>query len=153
MKTEQPKWVCVGLIGDVSPIEHGGALIFADATFKYAPELVVFVPLIDDKVSVERFVMENCRFNDVGEVTDSQDETRDVVWFAEKDRLKSVADYVGKHPAQFANHLTGQDMIDRAWAWWSLHSYYGIDELDGSEDLMTAKQAHKKFDRFINAVS
>jgi hypothetical protein len=40
----QPKWKCVGNLGDVDPITHGGILVYIDETGVYPPEVEVIEP-------------------------------------------------------------------------------------------------------------
>lgn len=40
--TNQPKWHCVANLGDVNPLEYGGAFVLIDATGVYPPELHVW---------------------------------------------------------------------------------------------------------------
>lgn len=42
--TQQPQWRCIANLGDVNPIEHGGAFLYIDMTGVYAPELEVWQP-------------------------------------------------------------------------------------------------------------
>ena len=48
METNQPKWKCIGHIGDVDPIAYGGGFVYVDETGIYPPELTYFEPASDE---------------------------------------------------------------------------------------------------------
>ena len=69
--TQQPTWRYVTNLGDVNPIEHGGAFVFVDTTAVYPPEMEILEPPCDDididdddaRWAVSRIVLDPCMWD------------------------------------------------------------------------------------------
>jgi hypothetical protein len=132
--TTQPVWKYVGCLGDVNPVDYGGALVFEDTTGVYAPECLDIEPEEDDnggmvKWVLRRWIVEPCTVNAAGVVSDNPFHPDHAAWF--DDKLASLADSYGIDREEFVAMLTGSDVMDRARAWADIGYYFGKDNLDG----------------------
>lgn len=130
--TDQPVWKFVENIGDVNPLDHGGAFIFIDETGVYDPEMEVVTPIEDhdnDRLTWEmhRFSIEKCTFQG-GVLSDNKFHPDCQTWYA--DGLKSIADCMGKDQLELIEQLCSDDLVQRALGYRDVYSYYGLENFD-----------------------
>ena len=133
--TNQPKWIKVGAVGDVNPVEYGGGLVFEDKTGVYAPEVEYYERDSDaeySKIRVYRFSADKCTYID-GVLSDNRFHPDHAVWFADKLPDDTT-------PEQFCS----DDIMTRAMAWTEVGLYYGVENLDNYPGYLTRNEAIKR---------
>jgi hypothetical protein len=137
MSTQQPEWKCVGHIGDVDPIAHGGGFVYIDTTGVYGPELTWFEPGSDEqwhktegatKLNEYRVLLEN----------NAQHE-----WWFEK--LTEVAQSCGQDEASYREDALSTEPMKRALVYWDLLSYFGPHEFDSYPIERTEDEAYTHY--------
>ena len=142
METKQPKWKCIGTMGDVNPIDYGGSFILHDETGVYTDECETIIVSDDDEhhVRIFRFILEKCTFTS-GILSDNQYHPESKVWFA--DELTGIARCFDL--PDIANYLCSDDSIKRALAYDAIGNYYGFENLDSYPLTLTVSQARKRY--------
>lgn len=136
--TNQPKWVKVGVVGDINPVDYGGGLVFEDKTGVYAPEVEYY--LGDNgaylgKIRIYRFSADKCTFVN-GVLSDNRFHPELPAWFADKLPDDTT-------PEQFCS----EDTMIRAMAWTEVGLYYGFENLDNYPIYLTRNEAIKRVGR------
>ena len=140
----QPKWKCIGNLGDRNPLDYGGYFVFVDKTGVYPPEAELLE--LDDEnderttYTVHRFILEPCTYID-GILSDNRFHPDKPAWFAgtedeRKERpqdstyLKNLADYAGLTVKELAGMFCDDAPLIRAEAWRIVGQYHGFENLD-----------------------
>lgn len=151
----QPRWQCVGTIGDVNPIEHDGGWVLVDTTGQYAPELEYLDrenPFEDDPKKVvhliHRIVLEPCTWIN-GILSDNKFHPECVAFFAD-DGLVGLANTFGLTPDEMAAMFCSTDVCERAQAWFEAASIHGWVNF-GDEPISWFKpwQLRKRYKRAV----
>ena len=128
--TEQPVWQAIANLGDVNPLDHGGAYVLIDQTGVYPPE-VEFIEVPDEEpfeynpYTVYRFPLENFTLTD-GILSDNPYHPKYPVWFAD-----SINDMVGPEDAQeLVDGFLSDNPIAKAQSYLTVLYYYGPVEFD-----------------------
>ena len=138
----QPKWKCVGTLGDINPVEHGGAFIFVDTTGVYEAEIEVVEPT-EKKIWVYRYTLKQCTYKN-GILSDNIYHPEVEVWFAHY--IDSVSAFVGNYP--LIDMLCSDDVLERATAYSAMVSYHGIANFDPSGlGVLTPSQAKNRYSK------
>lgn len=162
--TEQPKWKCVGHIGDVDPIAFGGGFVYIDETGVYPPELAYFDPASDEQwhktegktpVEIYRLTLDPPRFKtltDKGKYAGifsskglrARERGDTWEWYNEwfVDHLDSVAASCGITKFQLLRMLFSKDAMERAHAYGDLIGCLGAHEFDQYPLTMTEDEAY-----------
>ena len=140
--TRQPNWKLVANLGNVHPIDHGGAFVYEDATGVYVPELEVLQCGNEHYPywQVYRFDIPRCTLAN-GVLSDNKFHPGVWVWFAkpESERkyrpqdttyLKNVADFRGTTEQEMVKSLTSENAIERASAYIAIAEYHGYENFD-----------------------
>jgi hypothetical protein len=143
----QPKWKYLTNLGDASPLEHGGYFIFEDETGVYAPEAEYLEVKDDGTGTAYRFSLDKCTYID-GVLSDNKFHPDHPAWFA--DHLPHIADSFDMTVAEVAAKFCSDDVLERAWAYREVGSYYGFDNFDNyplelSEEEMQIRYANIGF--------
>ncbi len=160
----QPEWECVGHIGDVDPIAHGGGFVYRDTTGVYAPCLAYFEPGSDEDwhktegatpLQVYRLGLDPPRFktfmygsHDQSKLADPS--SRGTVWrwynewFVED--LPSVASSAGTTACKLLRLLFSNSPMDRASAYQDIIGHFGAYEFDQYPLTMTEDEAYAKYE-------
>src|SRR6266496_3443390 len=137
MTTQQPQWKCIGHIGDVDPIAHGGAFIYIDETGVYPPKMTWFEPGTDE----QWHELEGKTPLDVYRVMLEEDSTREW-WY---DKLGSIASFTGQTLEQVQADANSADPRVKAWVYDSLVRYFGAEEFDSYPLRMTEDEAYEQY--------
>jgi hypothetical protein len=140
--TQQPEWKLVAQLGDVNPIEHGGYFVFEDLTGVYAPEGETVRRTFEDKFEIHRFILEPCTYIN-GVLSDNKYHPETPVWFA--DSIGAVSSWAGVVPVEFIAALTGDNIVDKARAWYDVGSYFGFFELDSYPLIMSREEVEARY--------
>ena len=132
--TQQPDWKPLANLGDVNPIDHGGAFVLGDATGVYPPELVLVSPEESENEegdpiawTVSRIVCDRCYpCNGGKEVSDNQFHRDSPAWFS----LHDVERSTGISSNELKDWLCSVDSVERATAYELLTCHYGAFEFD-----------------------
>ncbi len=125
-----PRKKYIGVIGDNSPIEHQGGIIY-DAG--YGPTLTYFQPY-DERVSIYTISIAD----------DVEGEMDWVDWAA-------LASYQGMDEAELRGYARSKDVLARASVYEVIGSRDGFRELDYSPEDMTLEAAERKWNRSVDA--
>lgn len=128
----QPRWSLVANLGDVSPIEHGGAFVFVDTTGEHAPELEIWEEIEADGgapalVQVSRITLEPHTYQN-GALSDNPYHPDKPTWYARD--LSGVASCVGMTTKELRGLLCSEDPIERANGYRALIDYFSLDNFD-----------------------
>ncbi len=135
MKKENPysaRGKPIGIVGDVSPIEHWGGIVFQRPGKQYS--MLYFQSYDGDKVSVFDFEIEDDVVKDLGWVN----------WDA-------VASSIGMPVEELKGYGRSKNVMARASVYEAVGGYDGFGNLDGYQQEMTIRTAEGKWDRSVNA--
>lgn len=173
MTTNQPIWKFAGHIGDVDPIAFGGAFVYTDETGAYGPEMTWFEPASDDEwhktegktpLSVYRIVLDPPRFKTLTEAGKRQMvrtaelpvSERGITWHWYNEwfvsKLPNVASSCGVTVMALLRGFFSKDAVQRAWAYESVISNFGVEEFDQSPVTMTEDEAYAKYAEEMKAI-
>ena len=137
----QPKWKYLQNLGDVNPVEYGGAFLYQDTTGVYSEELeVLFSPDSDEGKEwvVYRFPLDRLKIaEDSGSlylIPTHYDATwphpihKYDAWF--HDDLARVADSLGRDVTDLRADFCSPDPVTRAFAYQAIGDYHGYVNLD-----------------------
>lgn len=136
MTTQQPNWKCIGHVGDVDPIAHGGGFVYVDETGVYGPEMTWFEPAPDEEwhktegktpLQVYRILLEPQPENE---------------WWHE--RLPEVARSCGVTAADMLRPF-GNGSLGRAFVYMNLIQHFGAEEFDQEPATTTEDEAYAKY--------
>lgn len=143
MNTKQPIWRYLGNLGDVHPLDHGGAFVYVDATGVYDPELVLFDECDTGKrTTVSRIVCTPCRVTD-GILSDNKFHPLHPAWFA-KD-LPNVAKTYGMPADELTSLLCSDEPLDLAQGYQMMADYFGRLNFDGYPDKMSRTEIRRRY--------
>jgi hypothetical protein len=162
----QPIWKCVGHIGDIDPIAHGGGFVYADDADIYPPEMTYFEPASDEnwerygrnaQVTVYRLVLDPPRFKTLtekgkglyfsSEELPASERNDTWYWYNEwyvKD-LPGIAESVGSSTFSLLRGLMSKNPLHRAFVYGELIGHFGPHEFDSYPLQMTEKEAYKRY--------
>lgn len=130
----QPSFWCVANIGDVNPLNHGGAFVLVDRRGTYCPELRILEPMGEDSYGdptgwlLHAVLMEDCTvFRDSDGrvcVSDNRYHPTKEAWFGRPADLACLADFIGERAEDLARSFMG-DIPERAIAWKAVNDYWG----------------------------
>lgn len=155
----QPKWKCIGQLGDVNPTEYGGYWVFIDETGIYPPEGEML--FIDDDGSEEtggivyRFILEDCTYIN-GILSDNRFYPESPAWFAKPESrrlhrpqdttyLRNVARFYGVSTGDVVAQFTSPNPLRRAEAWRAVGEFHGFDNLDSYPLTLTMAEVEKRY--------
>lgn len=130
MTTQQPKWKRIANLGDINPIEYGGAFVYVDRTNTYSPELEILEPSEEGEEqswTVRRWPINRCTFQG-GVLSDNTYHPQLPAWFA--DKIGDVAQYTGMTELAMITALCSADPVERAVAYEAIADYFGADNFD-----------------------
>lgn len=154
--TNQPEWKFFANLGDAGPIEHGGYMVFVDATGVYAPEAEIWDP--DDKKLYRIQLDRLCQLHgdliprsiwdkyEAGHQLPHPIE-KYVVWF--NDKIESIAESIGTDPAGLRRMFCSIDPGDLAWAYRELYEHEGWENGDGYPVRMSANEMIKRWKDYL----
>lgn len=134
-KTLQPEWRNVG---EFSPTDNIKTVVFEDLTGNYQPEIhlsLFYGGDIESRTIVcERYtiVCEKCTYIN-GILSDNKFHPDKPAWFA--DSVNDFCDFQGVEREKFIQDITGEDVMNRAHAWYMIGNYHGFDNLDAYPDV------------------
>jgi hypothetical protein len=132
--TKQPSYHAVANLGDVNPLEHGGAFVMVDRRGVYAPQLWVWEPeanVMEEKGMLYRFDIPTCRFTDEGGgLNDNPHHPNSIAWYATREKLKSVAASWGVSVRELTGLLTSSDPVQRGRGILAVARVMGLHEFD-----------------------
>jgi hypothetical protein len=144
-ETSQPKWKCVGRVGDADPIAYGGGFVYQDTTGIYPPAMTWFEEATDEdwkdngercEVTVYHLLLEK------GTMADDDRRPHHEWWWGS---LADVAQDTGVPLEDLEEWADSTNPMDRACLYRVLIHYHGVVEFDPSPVRMTEKQAYEKF--------
>lgn len=146
--SKQPEWEFVANLGDVTPLDYGGAFLYRDKTGVYDPQLEILVEPGESQkhYTLYRFDVEPCTYQD-GVLSDNPSHPNQPAWFDNGVReLEQIADYQGMSKFELITAFLAQDIRERARAWITVGEYYGWINLDSYPLTLdtTAVKAHYK---------
>lgn len=155
MPTLQPSFWCVANIGDVDPLNHGGAFVLVDRRGNYCPELHILEPIGEDDYGdptsweLYKVLMENCTLfrdgNGEPVLSDNCHHPTSCAWFADGDDLASLASYIGATVDSLCDLFVG-NLLQRATAWKVVHDYHGPQSEPG---ILNRKEASRLCRRML----
>ncbi len=142
--SNQPVWKLVAQLGDVNPIDHGGYFVFTDETGVYAPEAELLISPEEDsgKWQIYRFSLEPCTFID-GILSDNKFHPDHPAWFANS--IGQIAGFMGQTTSDMIQWITGNDLVDKAFAWQAIGNYWGLDNLDSCPLVLSRSEAEIRY--------
>ena len=125
----QPKWKCVGNLGDKNPVDHGGLLVFVDETGVYPPEVEKIEPPCDGEKrwEVRRVVLDPCTYVN-GVLSDNKFHPNHPAWFA--DDLDSVCSSMDVERDELIRLFCSDEPMERAEAWRCVLDQHGWANVD-----------------------
>lgn len=140
---DQPLWHCIGAIGDVDPVEHGGGFVFADRRRLYPAE-VAFIEAPEDALWDDdgwsrdaRWIVYRVPLERFGRREAARE------WWA--DHLASVAMTVGETEERLLARVESEDPMDRAGFYEAVAATFGWGELDPYPLSMTRAGVRRRF--------
>lgn len=124
--SKQPTWKFVTNLGDANPFYSDGIFLFEDTTGSYSPELEYYNA---ETGSISRFCCDK--------VKEIESE-----WYF--DKLDDVCDYVGTDKSELILDIQSDNILDRAWAYTNIVSYFGLFEFDQYPAMLTDIYDKKK---------
>lgn len=137
MPTRQPKWKCVGHVGDVDPIAYGGGFVYEDETGVYCPEMTYFEPGTDSQWHKMRGNTPLLVFR----VLLERDPSKEWWW----DKVPEVARFIGMSEEDFRGYALSDSSIARADVYQSLIHYFGAEEFDSYPVRSTEGKAYFRY--------
>ena len=149
MTTNQPKWICIGTVGDIDPIEYSGGFVLIDKTGVYDPEVEYIEPMLDPfvgyngaegTIAVYRFSIDQCFWD--GSVLSNNEYYKDSrAWFA--DYIDTIDNPDDRD--NWINCICSDDPYCRAMAYMDLFYYYGAENFDSYPIAFTPREAKKRY--------
>jgi len=143
MNTRQPTWRYVGNLGDASPLDYGGFLVYSDETGVLEDEAEALVPDDPDDedgtYTVYRFPLDRLKMFAgylVPEAyhTSWPHRVEDYDKWFHRD-IGKIADWAGTSAEQLRQDLTRADFWPRARAYQTISGYYGPEEFGHEQPL------------------
>jgi len=149
--TNQPEWKYVGNIGDASPLEYGGMLVFEDKIGFYPPEMEIIEPNEDRNgdikdYTVYRILLEPHTFEN-GILSDNPYHKDYPVWYF-KD-LEDCAHSSGISIIEMIIMLCSNDTLERALGFRELVGYFGNYKFDQYHLTFTPEEMRIRLERQI----
>lgn len=123
-----------GIIGDLSPIEHGGGIVFEG---DFGPELIYFQPWADG----------GQKYVSVYTTTVDDDLLEDYHWWSSA--WERVAEFSGLRTEELREFAGSEDPLVRAQVLELLAQDYGWSEFDDSPEEMTLEGAQAKYEKKV----
>jgi hypothetical protein len=127
----QPKWKCIGHVGDVDPVEHGGGIVYTDETGVYPPEAVFFLEFGDNQVQEARVILE-------------KDPTKEW-WYPNVNTIGAFAGWEGNDIHQFFGTHSDKNPFIMATLYYDLVCYYGVENFDPDATVISKSGARRKY--------
>lgn len=127
-------------LGDVNPLDYGGAFVRSDDTLD-----VLVEPNEDDKKprwTVYTVALDRCSYVD-GVLNDNSYHPSQPAWFA--DDIDAIASCVGREPITLINLLCSDNPVCRAHGYIDVASYHGWFEFDQYPIELTRREAYRRF--------
>jgi hypothetical protein len=144
--TLQPSYHAIANLGDVNPLEYGGAFVMVDRRGIYTPQLWVWdvdSNPIEEKGRLYRFDIPKCHIlADSFAVGDNKHHPNHPAWYGDHDTLKSIASFGGMTVREFVGMLVHFNPIQRAQAFRLIAEHSGYENFD-SYPLDGDKEVHK----------
>jgi len=146
MTTKQPSYWCIENIGDVDPMEHGGAFVLVDRTGVYSPVLLILEGNCDNGHSlhdIELTPLIRIKDNDGRQhsLSDNKFHPDLPVWFADKKSLQDLASFSGRSYDGLLNSFLSSCPVERAFPYMSAFMFHGSEELGGGSRKITNEKA------------
>ena len=141
----EPNRKCVGMFGDVNPIEHSGGYIFLrDDLTAYAEYIE---PPSDDAIrplewTVYTVILDKCTYIN-GVLSDNPFHPDYPAWFA--DDIGSVAGRIGADADDLRERLCSDDPKTIASAYVDLTDYFGWDEFDQYPFVLSGREIRARY--------
>jgi hypothetical protein len=159
--SNQPDWECIGQLGDVNPIDHGGYWILRDKTDVYPEEgELLVVPEDEDdedgEYTIYRFILDRCTFIN-GVLSDNEHHPEHCAWWATTPEkmmerpqdgkgLSDVANCVGMDEEELVEDFCSEDALRRARAYQSVGNYHGFENLDSDPLRMKRWEVERRYE-------
>lgn len=149
----QPKWKCVGQLGDASPTEYGGAWVFVDETGVYPPEVEILeCPDSDDSkepYTVYRVVLGPHTYIK-GILSANRFHPDHQVWYANE--LNQICLCVDWKVKEIIECFCSDDALKRYEAYRAVAAYYGWREFDHYPLTLTKREVSARYRRKVYRV-
>jgi hypothetical protein len=143
MNTKHPVWKYLGNLGDVHPLDHGGALVYEDKLGVYDPLLVLFEGVSPgERTLVSNIVCTPCRVID-GVLYDNKFHPLHPAWFA--DKLPGVCETYGMEVDELIALLCSSDALELAEGYRILADYFGRLEFDWYPDRRSRTEIRRRY--------
>lgn len=149
MKTTQPCYHCIENIGDVNPLDYGGAFVCVDKLNVYSPILLILDTYPDHIEFTHRLyeiTLDRCflvkKNNEIVGIGSNPYHTDYCEWFGNLANLESIADTFGRggYDSLLRGFITS-DPIERAFSYKLLTNYHGLHEFDQDPRDLTEDKA------------
>ena len=134
--TNQPTWKCIGHVGDVDPIAHGGGFVYVDETGVYGPEMTWFEPAPDEQWR------ETEGGTPVQEYRVLLERGVEEWWYG---KLDSLADSTGVPVEEYRRIAQSGEPLKLAQLYYDLIHYHGAHEFDSYPVTRTEEEAYAKY--------
>lgn len=143
----QPKWKLLGNLGDASPLDYGGYLVYRDETGQYTEEAEYWAEPETEggAVTVYRFILYRCTLVN-GVLSDNSFHPEIRAWFA--DGLDGVAHSAGMEARTLRDLVCSADPMDRAAGYRAIGEHHGWDNLDHDPIRLTRAEAEARYPEF-----
>lgn len=140
MKTNQPSWHCIANLGDVTPLDYGGAFVLIDKRGIYCPELWIYDA---DEKTLSTVLLELCTRcpSDENSVSDNRFHADSPAWFGNAEDLESIAATSDMSAYGLRDCLQSACPVERAHGYLAVISHHGIENFDQYPDKYTRKEA------------
>lgn len=157
MKTQQPSYWCIENIGDVDPVEHGGAFVLVDRTGVYNPVLLILEGDCANGHSLHDIELDSLiRIKDEDDRLDSLSDNRfnpDVpAWFGDKKSLQDLANFSGHSYDSLLNSFLSSCPVERAFPYMSAFLFYGSENLGGNPRKITNEKAEALCEAMLSQI-
>lgn len=133
MTTQQPSYWCIRNIGDVDPLEHGGAFVLVDRTGVYCPVLLLLEQKADSAYDFWEIHLDSLiKVPPTSEgggcgLSDNRHWPAKHCWFGKLESLQDLASFSGRLLDGLINSFLSDCPVERALAYQSAAAYYGAE--------------------------
>jgi hypothetical protein len=160
MKTAQPCYHCIGNIGDVDPLTHGGAFVCVDKFNVYSPILLILDTYEDHPEFTHRLIevaLDRCFFvkekDQIVGIGSNLYHTDSCEWFGNLASLETVGIFAGRGGYDsFMRGFVSSDVVERAFSYKALVDYYGVHEFDQDPRELTENKAKLICDKMFEQI-
>lgn len=156
----QPSFWCVANLGDADPLNYGGKFVCIDRTGVYPPELVVIeAPSEDENAGRLKYAIQLEPLTVIKDtdgyttgLSDNKFHVDSTAWFADREKLSSIADYADISFDDLVNLFLSSQPIEQATAYIMAVDYFGCHSFNEVPVSISADKAKAVCDEFLQQI-